>query len=422
MNTLERVRDLLPLLDPLAAHSKGSPPHCEKLSRVQTIYGLPLPAGTEICRQEGDKYWTWATLPPASLVFPGIPLEPGAAGKVHFSKIAWDGKHLLVEGKLSANANIGGVPFQKGSEVEFYKEFSQDVYYPVRGTLAEKYTVNGASFPPGTVLDWSRDPYRPEALRLAILAEPSVVLGRKLQGNILFHENGQVENFTLAENSRIDGVPCFGTRDPNQSSGGFLDVSFYPSGKLKSGVLSQSHVLASFTYPKESRLDFYETGELRSFLLPHSPNSPSIMIGGVSCDTDSHSFHSSMVPESYVDGYASETEGVKTMFNVLLYKNGKVAYCDIDKDQSFFGIPLSSNSSGFVGVAFYESGKLRRGHLAKDQTISKIQLPAETGIELYESGALKSAEDHDGLTVGDVKYPWGKLISFREDGSVIPQK
>jgi|GEM_PF-4368894 len=125
-----------------------------------------------------------------------------------------------------------------------------------------------------------------------------------------------------------------------------------------------------------------------------------------------------MVPESHPLNASTDEDKIETLFDVLLYQNGVVAYCDPYKDQTFDGVPLSSGASGFVGIYFYESGKLRQGHLAKEHTFGKIRLPAETGVELYESGALKTIIDHSGLTIDGKSYPWDRWIYFHEDGSI----
>lgn len=406
-------------LIPLSAFAKGQPPHCETLSKAKNVYGLSLPAGTELCRQQGDREWTWAALPKAALVFPGIPLQTGAEGKIHFSKIAGYGQLLLVNGTLGEDAVIGGIPFRKGP-VEFYKKFAEPVFYPLRGTLAKAISSQGVDLPPGARLEWSGEPSRLERLRLATLAAPTVIQGRKIQNGLYFHRDGSVEEITLAEPTRIDGVPCYGTPNEAENSGSLLRVSFYPSGKLKSCVLGDRFPALGLNFPPRSRVDFYDGGALRSFLLPNDSPLDAVTVGGIPCNRTSHGFHKSMVPEPMVAAMESETDGLTTQFDVLLHRNGAVAFCDLVDDAVLAGYPLSDHASGFVGVYFYESGKLRRGHLAKEMTISKIRVPAGTGIELYESGALKAIEDHEGLTIAGVSYPRDKLIQFREDGSVLP--
>jgi len=396
------------MLMPAIANAKGPPPHCETLTRAKGIDGLNLPAATELCRESHESGWSWAELPESALRFPQISLNSGATGRISLKATGWDRHRVFVQGMLSRDALIAGIPFRAG-EVEFYKQYSSDELAPARGTLAKSFALVGTSFPAGTNLQWSLDPMTGPHLRLAILPEASPAFGHRLaKGNILFHPRGGAESYSLAAATTIDGVPCAAIG--NDDHGLDREVSFYPSGQLKSCVLAASLPRVGIAFPEGSRLDFYSDGKLRAFSLPRSYPADTVKLGSVECDTSRHGFHKNMVPESQVAALSSEADGISMQFNALLFRNGQVAYCDIDSDQNFGGIPLSAGASGFVGVSFYESGKVRSGHLGKSMTICGINLPAKTGIELEENGNLKSIEDHGGLTVGGKKYPYGERI------------
>ena len=153
----------------------------------------------------------------------------------------------------------------------------------------------------------------------------------------------------LKNMSVIDGFPC--------SAG---EANLTKDWKLKSFVLGQNLVMSGNTIPVGTYMRIYKDKLLCMF--PNDTEIQTYLCGG-----------------SY---NKMGTEGIHTS----LYRSGKLKVFFPVNDVMIDNVLCKS--SPFAGVYLYESGKLRKCKLAKDQTIGGVDYKRNTELSFDEDGNI----------------------------------
>jgi hypothetical protein len=149
------------------------------------------------------------------------------------------------------------------------------------------------------------------------LDEDEVIQGKKFyQNSILsFYPSGKIKTVILTKNTEINGVELM--------PGSAVDVELYESGKTKRGKLAKNMTAQGIEFKGGSVIEFYESGA---------------------------------VEKGFMTGNA------------------------VINDVEF---------SVYRGVEFYESGKIEKGSLAKDAIIQDVEFVKDKEMEFYESGSVR---------------------------------
>lgn len=332
------------------------------LAQDTVFDGITYKGGREILTYSNQKVG-FGVLAKTSLI---QGLEVPAESEVRYSST---GKLFSIN--AGAPLKIQGFIFGANSELFFDETGSLE--WPDKIEVPSGYSWNNIPLKPKTEAGLTLS----GRLKSAVFTQDTALSPLKMNAGtrVNFRKSGQVilpTRMTLLDNTQIDGYKL--KKDGT--------VSFYPSGKLESGVLFENKAVQSVLYMAGTPLFLTEKGQVKNGTLVNSFTHDKI---------------------SYLAG----TE-------IAFYDSGKV----------MSGYPASliqAEKLTFLSnslVSFSPTGKPVYGTLAAPAKIQGLDLTENTRVTLYDSGKLKEVYPSEDFAIRDCIYMSGSMISFFESGVV----
>ncbi|WLT31739.1 hypothetical protein [Geothrix sp. PMB-07] len=161
---------------------------------------------------------------------------------------------------LAADWVRADLRFPMGSRLFFRTDGHLD-----RCILGRDASFHGVIFPAGSQLAWDAHDH----LTIAFLSRDCLIQGHTLKGHghdwmPRFHPNGQLQLAWLAQDERIDGIPCARTRFWREflRLRGWGGTSFHPTGRLASATLAADTTIQGKALPAGTRIQLDSDGRL----------------------------------------------------------------------------------------------------------------------------------------------------------------
>jgi len=276
----------------------------------------------------------------------------------------------LMKATLAGNQVVQGIPFPKGTIVEFWDDGSlYNVELPSAWTIKGIMCANGRTtfYSNGTL--WSFTLAARQTIQGIVFPKGS---------EIDLTSKNKLEKVRLPSNQIIKGIPVAGgIKCPYIS----LDVQvlFHPNGMVRQALLTQAHTFHGISFPKNTQVTLDDKGNLVDTYLPHNMKIKGFTWAGGTRKTPG--------------GTGFSQTGVK------FYGDGKIAGGHLVSDTIIQGIKcqhVKLYSLGFdtyetSSVSFHHNGKLKSAYLSQDQVIGGVKCAKDTEVTFHPNGKLKSA-------------------------------
>jgi len=320
--------------------------------------------------------------------------EPFEVGDYQLEKgttVFFNPEGKLITAEITVNMMIHDTQIPLGSKlifkngVLFKLRFSEPTVY--RG-IEIKEGIDLILYPSGNIKEFTpENPVKVGNLELAA-------------GRITFFENGELDQFTLAGPSSVDGY-SLSEREA---------VELHPSGNLKRGLLTTNTTIDG--YPIEAgEVHFYDNGKLKQGNLAQPSE-----IQTIPCAEGAITFYDTgnvMQATLEVD-FVLQDHPFPAGTLIHLSPEGKLEAVNLKKDTVLQEVECRAGM-----VYFYPSGKLKACYMDEPLEFWEYYRCSEGYVMFYESGNLKGctladkAADPDGDSILR-----GSIIELDEEGSV----
>ncbi|RPI72719.1 MAG: hypothetical protein EHM45_21810, partial [Desulfobacteraceae bacterium] len=407
--------------------------HVEKgcLARDQKINGYFFKAGSEIGLFISGKPNFGSLL--EDTIIQGFSVK-GSPRDSFFNE-----KGGLQSGYLSRDFEFSGYQTKFGKIVlrqDSLFELNTDGGWLSKGVLARDTMIGGTVFPGETALYFSHDsngPYLRSVYLLKPLTIAGLELGYKSSGGweIKFHPNGRLEFAVSAKDQRFADIPI--------PQGALL--YFRSNGSLENIDTKQTIVIQ-----QAAVTDLIAFDELNHMLRAKSAKPQKIggvLYAGEKYYYELNFYNDGRVKQGVVEN-DQEIQGVqvKNKSVVEFHENGRLAQALLAVPQTVQGITFAN--SGYIrlmipgpeaitqkGIAFYASGRVKSGYLARNQKIQEWLFRGgtqeqpdylsgeESEIEFFENGRVKKGYLAETVRIGRKTYEREGRIEFDDSGRVV---
>jgi len=267
-------------------------------------------------------------------------------------------------------------------------------------TLSEDHVINGTLIPKGSWYHRYEDSSYMIHLTKDITIQGYPVYHKETaffkENNVLFHIDGTILEFYLANNMLIDGIPCNGGKKNSF-------ISLYYSTDLRSCNLSENIEINGIPCQggeENSELWLHPDGQVILCFL-----SRDFKIDGKFYAKDTKMIFDKEGKVHFLSGHTDFT---------VFYENGRVLNCVLDNDIEIEGKLIVEKSR----ILFYKNGSIWQLKPNKDMVIDGIPCRNKHFIEFYPDGKIKYCNLSKDFEMNGISYKKGDRLNFDEEGKV----